>query len=326
MKSKAVLLKILLLVLILAIIYILTNHAESNKGEMKANHVKESQPLDEVMTSNKPLPPQQKMTTKQPLPSQQKMTTKQPLPKIYAIVTMPLLTKKDLQTKKYRTSTIEKIEERMSEFITGLQNTLNHECVYRVHFLYNESNVVDYVKAHVKINTTKLVFNRVEDPRKHVTYFDFAYEKLQGEIAMYTPIDVYPGEGFRLINKDDLISKKLMYILTRHGKQEKNCDMGNISKNCNRKSYVGSHDSYIFVPNGPLSPEIRKALDYWSIVWGQENIAIHTFRTLGHFKVTNPCEVLFVYHIHCSNLRDSTRYRINTRANSGMAPPTDTLT
>ncbi|KAK6183898.1 hypothetical protein SNE40_006470 [Patella caerulea] len=326
MQSKAVLLKIFLLLLILAIIYILTNHAESNKDEIKANHVKASLPLHELMTSNKPLPTQQKITTKQPLPSQQKMTTKQPLPKIYAIVTMPLLTKKDLQTKKYRTSTTEKIEERMSEFITGLQNTLNHECVYRVHFLYNESNVVDYVKAHVKINTTKLVFNRVEDPRKHVTYFDFAYEKLQGEIAMYTPIDVYPGEGFRLINKDDLISKKLMYILTRHGKQEKNCDMGNISNNCNRKRYFGSHDSYIFVPNGPLSPEIRKALDYWSIVWGQENIAIHTFRTLGHFKVTNPCEVLFVYHIHCSNLRDSTRYRINTSANSGMAPPTNTLT
>ncbi|KAK6190494.1 hypothetical protein SNE40_002354 [Patella caerulea] len=280
------------------------------------------------MTSEKPLPPQQKRTINQqlPLPSQQKKTTKQPLPKIHAIVSMPLLTKKDLQTEQYRTSTIEEIEERMSEYVTGLQNTLNHECVHRVHFLYNESNVVDYVKAHVKINTTKLVFNRVEDPLHQATYFDFAYEKLQGEMAMYTNIDVYPGEGFELINKDDLISKKLMYTLTRHGKQEKNCDMSKTNITCDRKGYVGSHDSYIFVPDGPLSPQIRKALNFRSVVFGQENVMIHTFRNLGHFKVTNPCKVLFVYHIHCSNLRDSTRSRINTSANTGRARPTDTLT
>ncbi|KAK6190281.1 hypothetical protein SNE40_002187 [Patella caerulea] len=240
---------------------------------------------------------------------------------------MPLLTSEDANTTSYSMYTPQKIQARMSEFMTGLQRTIDHPCVHRVHFLYNQSAVVEYVKVNLKTNLHKLVFHFVPNPQKHTAYFEFAYDNLQGEIAMYTPVDVYPGEGFELINKDVMVKNKLMYILTRHGKKEKDCDMQKepSSNSCSNNRYMGSHDTYIFVPIGKFPPEVKKELSVLSIDYGVENMSIWAFRNLGHYKVTNPCKVLKVYHIHCTGLRDARRKRINTGKNTGMARPTDRL-
>ncbi|XP_050409311.1 uncharacterized protein LOC126824171 [Patella vulgata] len=256
-----------------------------------------------------------------------KRLTNQSCPDIHVICTMPLLTKQALNTTRYNFSTVEKIQERMSEFMAGLQRTLNHKCVYRVHLLYNQSALVDYVKANLKKSVKKLVFNYVPDPRLHTAYFDFAFDNLQDKIVMYTPIDVYPGDGFELINKDVMVENKLMYVLTRHGKQEKKCDMQKeaSSNSCDDGRYMGSHDSYIFVPIGKFPADVKKELTVTSIDYGVENMSIWAFRNLGHYKVTNPCKVLKVYHLHCTGLRDGRRKRINTGNNTGMARPTDQL-
>ncbi|KAK6192755.1 hypothetical protein SNE40_004175 [Patella caerulea] len=249
------------------------------------------------------------------------------LPQIYAICTMPLLTNKDINTTSYASYTPQKIEERMSEFITGLQRTLNHACIYRVHFLYNQTAVVDYVKSKIKTNYNKLWFYHVPNPQAHTAYFQFAYDNLQGKIAMYTPADVYPEEGFELIDKDVMVKNKLMYVLTRHGKKEKHCDMQKeaSSNSCHDRRYGGSHDTYIFVPIGEFPGEVKKELTVRSIDYGVENMSIWAFRNLGHYKVTNPCKVLKVYHLHCTGLRDAKRKRLNTPKNTGMARPTDQL-
>ncbi|KAK6192773.1 hypothetical protein SNE40_004190 [Patella caerulea] len=252
--------------------------------------------------------------------------TNQSCPEIHVICTMPLLTQQSLNTSRYHSYTIEKIQERMSEFMTGLQRTLNHKCVYRVHLLYNQSALVDYIKANLETSVEKIVFNHVPDPRLHTAYFDFAFDNLQNKIVMYTPVDVYPGEGFESINKDVMVKNKLMYVLTRHGKKEKHCDMQKdaSSNSCNGR-YLGSHDSYIFVPIGKFPADVKKELTVTSIDYGVENMSIWAFRNLGHYKVTNPCKVLRVYHLHCTGLRDEKRKRLNTGRNTAMAPPTDQL-
>ncbi|XP_050409844.1 uncharacterized protein LOC126824621 [Patella vulgata] len=246
---------------------------------------------------------------------------------IHVICTMPLLTSNDIKTTSYSRYKPENIQARMSEFMTGLQRTLDHQCVYRVHFLYNQSAVVEYVKLNLESNLHKLVFHLVPNPQTQTAYFDFAYDNLQGEIAMYTPSDVYPGEGFELIKKDVMVKNKLMYILTRHGKKEKYCDMRKelSSNSCDEKRYMGSHDTYIFVPIGKFPAEVKKELSVFAIHYGVENMSIWAFRTLGHYKVTNPCKVLKVYHLHCTGLRDARRKRLNTSKNTGMAIPTDHL-
>ncbi|KAK6168151.1 hypothetical protein SNE40_022034 [Patella caerulea] len=242
-------------------------------------------------------------------------------------MSFPVLTKDSIKTGSYSRATPKLIEERMSEFVTGLQRTLNHPCVYRVYFLYNELHVVDYVKTHIHVDLDKMSFHLVKNPRSHVGLFDFAYENLQGQIAIYTPADVYLGEGFELIKKDVLAANKLIYIMSRHSRQEKYCDMRRdiTSTSCTDKKYFGSHDTYVFVPKGKFPKKVRDYLTVPSQDYGVENMSIWAFRTLGNFTVTNPCKVLKVYHLHCTGLRDAKRRRLNTEKDTGKAWPTDQL-
>ncbi|XP_050413003.2 uncharacterized protein LOC126827565 isoform X2 [Patella vulgata] len=248
------------------------------------------------------------------------------LPKIHLICTLPLLTYKDVSSFSYKGAKSLQIQERMSELLTGLQRNLNHKCVTRVYFLYNEQDVVDFVKTNIQTNKKKLSFNLVSDPRNQTVIFDFAYDNLRGKLVSYTSADVYFGEGFELINKQRMVSNKLMYILSRHGRQEKYCDMRTDSQTNACDAYKGSHDTYIFVPTGEFPTAIRKHLAVMAQHYGVENMSIWAFRNLGKFTVINPCKVLKTYHLHCSQLRDAQRRMINSwDMGLALAYPTDDL-
>ena len=62
-----------------------------------------------------------------------------------------------------------------------------------------------------------------------------------------------------------------------------------------------------------------KALDISPSSYGMENLVIWYFRDMMHYKVTNPCKVLKVYHQHEVPIREKGRKRYNNNGKSGTA-------
>ncbi|XP_050418550.1 uncharacterized protein LOC126831919 [Patella vulgata] len=257
------------------------------------------------------------------------LTVKPHFMQLDVVLTFPLLTDPTVhKTSSYSPFSIKQLEARLSEYITGLQRTLDHRYVSKVHFLYDQSPIIKFIRTQIKNNLDKLVFHEVSKPRQTNKIYEFVFSNLSGRVVMVTQADVYPGHGLDLIKKDVMISKKLMYALTRHGQLEENCDMRlrrQKSNSCSRRGYIGSHDSYVFVPEGTLLPAASVSLNHSANNLGIDNIIIWTFQTILKYRVLNPCKVIFVYHLHCTELRNRDRKRVNGKHNKGLSRPTDKL-
>ncbi|KAK6191452.1 hypothetical protein SNE40_003139 [Patella caerulea] len=248
------------------------------------------------------------------------------------VVTFPLFTDPVIfNSSKYATFPQYKLEARQRDYITSLQRTLSHSYVSNVHLLYDQPQIIHYIEAHVKTDFGKLRFHKVKDNKVANIAFEFVFSQLRGRLVMLTQADVYPGQGLELIKKDIMVSKKLVYALTRHGRLEKNCDMRGdpTSRSCSDQAYRGSHDAYIFVPEGELPQTAWEALNHTSHYKGIDNVIIYTFKDLLKYKVLNPCKVIYVYHFHCSGVRPRGVKRINGLFNftwsHGRSIPTDKL-
>ena len=93
---------------------------------------------------------------------------------------------------------------------------------------------------------------------------------------------------------------KTMYALTRQVKKEEAC--GEKDK-CVEIDYIGSHDAFLFHLTEPIPESALKDLEFTNSSWGMENIVIWIFKTKLKYCVLNPCSVLEVFHLHCSNLQ-----------------------
>ncbi|XP_055959166.1 uncharacterized protein LOC130014256 [Patella vulgata] len=242
------------------------------------------------------------------------------------VITFPLLTDPVIMnSSSYSIYPREKMEERLAEYIKCLEITLSHPYVSNVHFLYDQPQIIRYIQTHVTTNQNKLLFHKVNDSTLSSTAYEFVFSYLNGRLVMVNQADVYPGKGLDLISKDVMVSNKLMYALTRHGRVERKCDM-RPGTTCTDTGYRGSHDTYIFVPQGKLPPAAWNSLSHRSSAFGIDNVLIWTFKNILKYKVLNPCKVITMFHYHCSGVRPTAAgKRVNNSTNTGMSRPTENL-
>ena len=113
-----------------------------------------------------------------------------------------------------------------------------------------------------------------------------------------------------------------MYTLTRQVKGEEKC--GEVDK-CREMEYEGSHDTFLFHLTEPIPDSALQHLNFKYPYWGVENVVMWMFQHKLGYCLLNPCTILETFHLHCTNLRNPNRKRVNKKKNTGLAPFTDSL-
>ena len=204
---------------------------------------------------------------------------------------------------------------RQKEYVDCLTKSLDHPLTRKVHVLTDLEETLKFLTRQGFQNTHKLVFQRIPHQLTYKLAFSYMVSRLPNRLVVFKNADTYPDTGFDLISATYLRSNKLMYVLTRRGRREKSCVM---EDKC-LKTYIGSHDAYIWVPP-PLLPQ--NALDRLPTKQnspGVENVCMWVFQRMLGYRLLNPCRIVGLYHNHCSGVRAHGR-RINARGMSVDAP------
>jgi hypothetical protein len=228
---------------------------------------------------------------------------------IHVITNYPLMTEKPWSENQTDTNR-SRLWQRQEEVEETLQKNLNHTLVTTVHLLVNQPLAEQRLSEQNFHNKHKIFVHRINALPKYRDFFDYVNNRLQNQLVVITNMDIYIGEGFEMINKTFLVKTKTSYALTRHGRQEKRCNMGGKHGYCG-VSYFGSHDTYIFVLTQPLDESVLADLDYHMNVLGAENKLIWVLRNRMRRRLLNPCKYLKTYHNHCVDIRGSVQPRIN---------------
>ena len=199
--------------------------------------------------------------------------------------------------------------QRQLEIEEVLQRNLNNTLVTTVHLLVNQPSAEQRLRKLSLHNEHKIVVRSIESLPKYKDFFVYINEKLLNRFVVMLNMDIYIGEGFELLNKTFLAKSNICYVLTRHGRQERRCDMSSRYGYCGRR-YIGSHDTYIFVLTRPLSEPQLAELNYDANVMAAENRLIWLLRRGLKKKLLNPCKVLKTYHSHCIDIHGRDRPRI----------------
>ena len=118
-------------------------------------------------------------------------------------------------------------------------------------------------------------------------------------------------------------NEKVMYSQSRHPGWKCSNFPTTSEHMCYR--YHGSHDSYIFILNQPITKNLTKMLDF---AWGSngiENIIMWIFRFHLKHTVLNPCFTLKIYHVHCTDIRPPKRGRFNSDDRTVRVYPSSNL-
>ena len=218
---------------------------------------------------------------------------------------------------------VEMKNERTQEILEALQRNLNNHIVSELFIVSNSYSLFDYLTRHLR-NTAKLRIYKTDGIPTFRTLFKYATETHSNKMVLIANADTYLGKGFDKINKTILAEKRILYSLTRNGRQERRCKMPNI---CFEK-YEGSHDAYFFVPTFNISLANLQLMDIKLHEYGAENVLIWILGNKLKFKVLNPCRTVRLYHNHCSGYRPQDRPRINRMTTgkwaymNGLAPYT----
>ena len=216
------------------------------------------------------------------------------------------------------------VEHRLEELHEVLQRNLNNELISAVHLLYEHPYIMLHLSKLNLKNKNKLVLHRVDKDPTYRHAIDYATEYLMNRIVVFTNQDIYLGEGWDKISISKMRQNRILYALTRHGKQERYCKM---FSSCTKKlGYIGSHDTFSFVPVEKFPEEGLNEINRKSDDLGLENILIWVFQTKFKYKALNPCFILKTYHNHCDgSAHNKGRPRINNDNNTGGAGFTDKL-
>ncbi|CAB4004109.1 Hypothetical predicted protein, partial [Paramuricea clavata] len=235
---------------------------------------------------------------------------------IHVITNYPLMTEKpwnESQTDNNRSI----LWQRQEEIEETLQKNLNHTLVTTVHLLVNQPLAEQRLSEQNFHNKQKIFVHRTNYALpKYRDFFEYINNRLQSQLVVLTNMDIYIGQGFEVVNKTFLVKTNISYALTRHGRQEKRCNMAGKLGYCG-VSYFGSHDTYIFVLTQPLDESVLEEFDYDMHVFGGDNRLIWILRNRMKKKLLNPCEYLKTYHNHCIDIHGSVRPRINRNGNKG---------
>ena len=203
---------------------------------------------------------------------------------------------------------------RLDELLMVLNLKLADTRVAAVHLLYNHPFTSHFMhKSHKVKNKNKLVLHQVEQDPTYIDAIKYSNKYLLDRTVIFLNQDIILGEGFEKVNRSILCEQRVTYALSRYGRREKFCTMPSA---CGNGPYMGSHDTFVYCLQKPISLQYFVELNSKSDDYGVENLWIWAFRQLK-FKVLNPCLLLKTYHVHCSRFYNKKRDRINTKHGDG---------
>ena len=213
------------------------------------------------------------------------------------------------------------VDARMMEVLDCLQDNLLHPYIHRVHVLIREKEAVNFLKRIDFENAEKMVIRLTNEPVTMKSQLIYASNCLKNSLVAMSHQDNKFGAGWEKLDPEVLLSRKIVYALTRHTALNISCAGSKGSANCDPGyPYMGSHDTFVFGVTKGFTPEELKPMESVTPnLYGMENVMIWLFTTLG-YKVINPCPILHIHHHHCVAVRDKGRKRINTGATTGKAP------
>ena len=139
--------------------------------------------------------------------------------------------------------------------------------------------------------------------------FQYASDNLLRRNVIIMNADCYVDKGFEQLNVN-ILNRKTMYALTRHETPE-NKRLCNARDMCGPEAhYSGSHDAFLFRLLVPLPSELLDSIDYRPNIGGIEQVLIYYFKKYVQFEIKNPCKILYIFHHHCSNVRNETERNI----------------
>ena len=173
-------------------------------------------------------------------------------------------------------------------------------------------------------NRSKLIVSELKSIDMMRDPFDYISQNLVNKDVVFTNADIYIGGGFDRVDPMVLSQQNIMYALTRHvdKEQKEKCDLTNL---CTEKHYIGSHDMFLFHLTEPIPENALKHLEKGLISLGMENVFLWVFQNLLNYCTLNPCTILEMFHVHCSQVRNNKGKRVNYPGYSGRAPFTKKL-
>ena len=225
----------------------------------------------------------------------------------------------------YNSASDSTVLQREKEYMTALQRNLNHEFVRRIHILTTDaSELTQRLNRFELSNRSKLLTFELRCIRTMRDVFEYISQNLVGLDVMFLNADIYLGNGFDRVDPVVMRENKIVYSLTTQSKKEESC--GEVDRCLGMWFYHGSHDAFLFHLSEPFSVSFLEHLDYLLPSSGMENVLIWLFKTKLKHCVLNPCSILEIFHLHCSNLRNYIkRVRVATSVTDGLSPFTKEL-
>ena len=226
----------------------------------------------------------------------------------------------------YGVLTDDVLHARVMEVVDCIQDNLLHPLIKKVHVLVREREAVNFLKRINLISGEKMIIQLTDEPVTMKQQLQYASNCLKNEIVAISHQDNKFGQGWEKLKPEILLTKKIVYALTRHTALNIACQGSDGSPNCNPGSrYVESHDTFVFGVTSKFMPsELRIFDSVTPNLNGMENVLIWSFQKLG-YKVMNPCRLLHVHHQHCVKVRERGRKRINNASTTGLSSFTDKL-
>ncbi|PJF18103.1 hypothetical protein PSACC_02088 [Paramicrosporidium saccamoebae] len=205
---------------------------------------------------------------------------------------------------------------------------LHNPHINRIHFIESEArHVYNQLGPHCNVTLAQLGrkarFYSSRGLRSNVEWSDrltagsafrFASRYLPGKTVILANLDIYFDATLRLLKSDQWLSVSAMYFLSRYESDERI----SIGTQCG-PAYMGSHDSFVFVP--PLPRALVERTNQLALgMPGMENRMIHDFRRAG-IRILNPCKSIRSWHSHRSGVRHLVLPLANTNNQSGIVRP-----
>lgn len=234
-----------------------------------------------------------------------------------------------------RQAEYEELHRRQREYHYSLARVLWHPSVRQVHILLNRTADLDPMLRGLgqlcpkDLRGLPLYKLRVRALGRMMTYgqaFQHANEWLADRHVLLMNSDVYPvGSGWLRLKPEHFGERnRTLFMISRFSPA---CPAVGATgprdeRSCRWASGIGSADAFVFVAPVP-DKVVKEMLRFPTNYWGAENRAAASLNRAGFRNIVNPCNVLELWHEHCTRVRTSgTKVpRINRGAGMSKTAP-----
>jgi hypothetical protein len=194
-------------------------------------------------------------------------------------------------------------KKRVDELFDCLRRNLRNPAFEAVHIMWEDVNPRLEFKDLTEEENNRLVTMKTLNQPTYSKFFTYSNVMLErGSIAIIANSDLYFDRSITALkfgapgNQSNW--RSAMALSRRHAPEcgERNDWRGTYDL-C--EHYIGSHDAFVFAP--PVPAWILKETKHTQNHFGAENIVVWAFLWSKNFKghVTNPCQRVHAYHLHC---------------------------